>query len=745
MDEKQVSKPNNSNLDIDHYSPGSTGHTEGYRTLPEFKYWVQTVLPQVYDDALSYQELLYKVVGYLNIMNDNNNLMSEDVKTFVVQFNEMVGKVNGEFDKTEDYINQYFNDLDVTQEIENKLSAMANNGTFNRLWDNKMKTWVEGKSSAITSNWLNTNISGSSQVIIDSSLTVPGACADAKAVGDKTVSNGGGNSIDANGSINDILKASVNTFNYAVGSTAIPSGFPFRKWIYNRGAVLITTGGYNLMQVLIGVVGTNQRLTVYTRIASRPQADMWGTWYEGDTISTGNLTANDNVNDILTPGLHVLNFALNATAIPSGLPFDSFPFNQGAMLITAMGSVPMQILIGFYNRTGNVSQTVYTRLASKKNAENWLTWVKIPSVEGGANDRLANTDSIDTLTSAGIYPFNYAPNTTDFPSGFPFRNWIFNRGAVLITTSGYNPMQLLIGITVADQTLKVYTRIATKPQADSWMAWNDATSIGEPIPSGSANEVITIKSNQSLVQAIKDNQDRPVDFHFEGEHDLKAEYEAVYGATYFDTYTDYFGTDKMSRGLNLTNGQSLIGNNKSKIVFNYDGTNEGVLTYFTPVNLTDNNKIKDFTIEARGCRYAIHDDFSDGIESTTEYDGIECNLNSSTARPLGNCIGIGSGSYNTTIVKNCIFTGDRRGFYYHHFAGSNGRGFAVIKDNYFDGPIRIDCVGQEPLKSNVMISNNVTTLLVYKRHATAVDNMNVMCWNNVNKAGTVITLDNQVG
>ena len=34
--------------------------------LPTFKFWCQKVLPLVYDDSLSYYELLCKVVDYIN-------------------------------------------------------------------------------------------------------------------------------------------------------------------------------------------------------------------------------------------------------------------------------------------------------------------------------------------------------------------------------------------------------------------------------------------------------------------------------------------------------------------------------------------------------------------------------------------------------------------------------------------------------------------------------------------------------
>lgn len=41
--------------------------------IPKFRYWCQTTLPTVYDDSLSYYELLNKVVAHLNTVTDSQN------------------------------------------------------------------------------------------------------------------------------------------------------------------------------------------------------------------------------------------------------------------------------------------------------------------------------------------------------------------------------------------------------------------------------------------------------------------------------------------------------------------------------------------------------------------------------------------------------------------------------------------------------------------------------------------------
>ena len=84
-----------------------------------FRFWCQKVLPLVYDDSLSYYELLCKVVDYLNKVIEDVNTLADDVEEFERLFIEL-----------RDYVNNYFANLDVQQEINHKLDEMAEDGTL---------------------------------------------------------------------------------------------------------------------------------------------------------------------------------------------------------------------------------------------------------------------------------------------------------------------------------------------------------------------------------------------------------------------------------------------------------------------------------------------------------------------------------------------------------------------------------------------------------------------------------------
>ena len=93
-----------------------------YKTLQPFRYWCQKVLPLVYDDSLSYYELLCKVVDYLNKTMEDVETLHGDVDNLHKAYAELQG-----------YVNNYFSTLDVQTEINNKLNDMASDGTLSQL------------------------------------------------------------------------------------------------------------------------------------------------------------------------------------------------------------------------------------------------------------------------------------------------------------------------------------------------------------------------------------------------------------------------------------------------------------------------------------------------------------------------------------------------------------------------------------------------------------------------------------
>ncbi len=99
-----------------------TPQMRDYKTLRPFRYWCQKVLPLVYDDSLSYYELLCKVVDYLNKTMEDVDTLHGDVTNLHNAYVELQG-----------YVNNYFSNLDVQEEINKKLDEMFENGELGKL------------------------------------------------------------------------------------------------------------------------------------------------------------------------------------------------------------------------------------------------------------------------------------------------------------------------------------------------------------------------------------------------------------------------------------------------------------------------------------------------------------------------------------------------------------------------------------------------------------------------------------
>ena len=97
------------------------------------------------------------------------NQMNDDWSNYQEVMNEA-------WENMQDFINNYFDNLDVQNEINNKIASMVRSGEF--------ATIVEPFIPPRVTAWLTEHITEPVGVVIDTSLSVEGACADAKATGD---------------------------------------------------------------------------------------------------------------------------------------------------------------------------------------------------------------------------------------------------------------------------------------------------------------------------------------------------------------------------------------------------------------------------------------------------------------------------------------------------------------------------------------------------------------------------------
>ena len=178
-----------------------------YKETGSFKFWCQKVLPLVYDDSLSYYETLCKVVKYLNDVIANVDVLHDDVDA-----------LRSAYIQLQSYVNSYFDNLDVQNEINQKLDDMADDGSLSALLSPIVATQIGGvvgeqidavvgeqidasvgrqidesvasqigtPTANATTAWLNEHVNPvGSAVVVDDTLTIEGAAADAKVCGDE--------------------------------------------------------------------------------------------------------------------------------------------------------------------------------------------------------------------------------------------------------------------------------------------------------------------------------------------------------------------------------------------------------------------------------------------------------------------------------------------------------------------------------------------------------------------------------
>ena len=113
-----------------------------YIKLTPFKMQVLQSFPFIDADfdALTNYELLCKVVDYLNKTIDNIDVLNDEVEEYINKFNELKA-----------YVDNYFDNLDVQEEINNKLDTMAVDGTLTELIERYINPYIEAQNEEIDS------------------------------------------------------------------------------------------------------------------------------------------------------------------------------------------------------------------------------------------------------------------------------------------------------------------------------------------------------------------------------------------------------------------------------------------------------------------------------------------------------------------------------------------------------------------------------------------------------------------
>ena len=408
-----------------------------YRTLQPFRYWCQKVLPLVYDDSLSYYELLCKVVDYLN-------KTMEDVETL----HGDVTNLHTAYEQLQNYVNTYFSSLDVQEEINNKLNDMANSGELTKL--------ISPLLPALISNWLSENITPTTPVI-DKTLSIENAAADSGMVGKLSLLSSGLNITEPTFDVNNCEPNRI----YTISATCqnLPSGEV-------NGGILFSFARYNTSVDTYVQFFASANNKLYSRF--KKYGGTWSSWYNYSDITRITDFDSSGLN-ITEPTFDVNNcepnriYTISATCqnLPSG------EVNGGILFSFARYNTSVDTYVQFFASANN---KLYSRF--KKYGGTWSSWYNYSDIT-----RITDFDSSGlNITEPTFDVNNCEPNRIytisatcqNLPSGEV-------NGGILFSFARYNTSVDTYVQFFASANNKLYSRF--KKYGGTWSSWYNYSDI----------------------------------------------------------------------------------------------------------------------------------------------------------------------------------------------------------------------------------------------------------------------------
>lgn len=138
--------PGNPNIEIK--SAGGSG---------VFTNYIFKAIPLAFDESMSYYETLCGLLYYLKntiipVVNNNAEAVAELQKLYI---------------ELHDYVENYFDNLDVQEEINNKLDKMVEDGTFDKIINKNLFNELNNKIDNINENYIYLNENSEDKTTID--------------------------------------------------------------------------------------------------------------------------------------------------------------------------------------------------------------------------------------------------------------------------------------------------------------------------------------------------------------------------------------------------------------------------------------------------------------------------------------------------------------------------------------------------------------------------------------------------
>lgn len=272
-----------------------------YKNLTPFKWFVLENFPFIENDfdAINNYHLFSKVVEYLNKTIDNMNLTGEQMEN-----------VTNAMTNLQDYVNNYFKNLDVQEEINNKLDEMVEDGTLETIFNNLLDSVYDDIGDVnVQLQELNSRINQFEQ-LENGSTTGDAELMDIRTSFDGTVYQSAGQSVREQIKKSLTLNSDRSFYNRELGSLTSPCNavFYFVDKIYLPGKIksiqIGTIENTEQNEQIVGLVFINSNYKILKKVTNNLTIDTTG------GIKTLNLD-NVYINEPFYIGIYCKNMGFN--------------------------------------------------------------------------------------------------------------------------------------------------------------------------------------------------------------------------------------------------------------------------------------------------------------------------------------------------------------------------------------------------------------------------------------------------